>query len=80
MAAKWLNPVSTDFVEQMPGRLRGVTADNELSGMVSLGMLAVELKDATGNKLQIRDGQEAALRMKVPAQLLASAPATIPLC
>lgn len=79
VAAKWLNPVSSGFVEQMPGRLRGVTTDNELSGMVSLGMLAVELKDNAGNKLQIRDGQQATLRMKVPAQLLASAPASIPL-
>ncbi len=79
VAAKWLNPVSPDFGEQMPGRLQGITTDNELSGMISMGMLAVELKDAAGNKLRIRDGFEATLRMKVPAALLGSAPATIPL-
>ncbi len=79
VAAKWLNPVSAGFGEQMPGRLEGITTDNQRSGMVSLGMLAVELKDAAGNKLKISDGYEAALRMKVPAQMLSTAPATIPL-
>lgn len=79
VAAKWLNPTSPNFGEQMPGRLQGVTTDNQLSGMVSMGMLAVELKDAAGNKLQIRDGFEAILNMKVPAALLGDAPATIPL-
>ena len=79
VAAKWLDPTSTDFVEQMPGRFEGITTDNQRSGMVSMGMLAVELKDAAGNKLNIRDGFEATLRMKVASTLLAKAPATIPL-
>lgn len=79
VAAKWLNPVSADFGIQMPGRLEGITTDNERSGMVSLGMMAVELKDAAGNKLQISNGFEASLRMKVPAAMINSAPATIPL-
>ncbi|MCK6690861.1 MAG: carboxypeptidase-like regulatory domain-containing protein [Thermoanaerobaculia bacterium] len=79
VAAKWLDPTSPDFGEQMPGRLQGVTTENQLSGMISMGMLAVELKDAAGNNLQIRDGFEATLRMKVPAALLGDAPATIPL-
>lgn len=79
VAAKWLDPTSPDFVEQMPGRLRGVTTDDQLSGMISMGMLAVELKDAAGNKLQIGSGYEATLNMKVPAALLGDAPATIPL-
>lgn len=79
VAAKWLNPVSPDFGIQMPGRLEGITTENERSGMVSLGMMAVELKDAAGNKLQISSGFEASLRMKVPAAMLNSAPATIPL-
>lgn len=79
VAAKWLNPTSPNFGEQMPGRLQGVTNGNQVSGMISMGMLAVELKDAGGNKLQIRDGFEATLNMKVPAALLSNAPVTIPL-
>jgi len=79
VAAKWLNPVGEHFGAQMPGRLEGFRTDGELSGMVSMGMLAVELTDASGNKLQVRDGYQAEIKVKVPQELLPSAPPTIPL-
>ncbi len=79
VAMKWLNPTDENFGFQMPGRLQGITTDGSISGMVSMGMLAIELKDGAGQKLQIKPGFEANLRMKVPAALLSKAPATIPL-
>ncbi|MFN4253907.1 MAG: carboxypeptidase-like regulatory domain-containing protein [Saprospiraceae bacterium] len=79
VAAKWLDPTDPDFCLQMPGQLRGITTDGQSSGMVSMGMMAVELHDQSGQKLQVKPGREATVRMKVPAALLGSAPATIPL-
>jgi hypothetical protein len=79
VAAKWLNPSANEFVEMMPGRLVGVRTDNSGSGMVSLGMLAVELTDGAGNALNIKEGFEASIRMKVPDNMLSKAPQRIPL-
>lgn len=79
VVAKWLDPTSENFAFQMPGDLRGVTLDGNLSGMVSMGMLAVELLDFDGRKLQVKKGFEASMRMRVPDALLSKAPATIPL-
>lgn len=79
VAAKWLDPSQKSICDQMPGRLMGLTTDGQLSGMVTMGMLAVELKDDAGHTLQIKNGFEAAIRMKVASSILNSAPATIPL-
>jgi hypothetical protein len=79
VAAKWLNPSKVTFSELSPGRLMGVRTDGTLSGMVSMGMLAVELNDGLGNKLQIKKGQEAKIRLRVPSNVLSKAPETIPL-
>lgn len=79
VAAKWLDPTDPDFTLRMPGQLKGIRTDGSLSGMVSMGMLAVELTDGSGNKLQIKEGHEATLRMKVQYTLLSTAPETIPL-
>lgn len=79
VVAKWLDPTAENFSIQMPGNLRGVTLDGDISGMVSMGMLAVELLDIDGRKLQVKKGQEASIRMRVPDAILSKAPATIPL-
>lgn len=79
VAAKWLDPTSETFFEQAPGRLIGRSLDGSETGMVSMGMLAVELKASTGAKLQIKNGFQADIRMKVPAELLSQAPSSIPL-
>jgi hypothetical protein len=76
VAAKWIDPSSQFLNELEPGRLMGVRAGGSLSGM---RMLAVELKDATGQKLQIKSGSEAIIRMRVPTALVSKAEATIPL-
>jgi hypothetical protein len=79
VAAKWLNPTSRTFPELSPGRLTGVRTDGSLSGMVSMGMLAVELKGSNGQKLQIKKGNEAKIRIRVPTNMQSKAPETIPL-
>jgi len=78
VAVKHINPTSATFFDEMPGSLIGVK-DNEASILTSYGMVAVELTDNAGQKLQIAPGKTAEVRFEVPASLLSSAPATIDL-
>lgn len=79
VAAKWLNPASDDIYEQMPGDLRGINLSNQEQVLASYGMLAVELYADNGEKLQIADGKEVEISMPVPASVISTAPASIPL-
>ena len=79
VAAQWLNPVASNLQDIMPGGLFGINSDSREVMMASLGMLAVELFDEAGNPLQVAPGREAELRFPIPSELLANAPAEIPL-
>src|SRR5262249_46667295 len=75
----FLNPTASNFTDIMPGTLRGISANNEETGLQSFGMMAVELTGAGGEKLQLGANKTATLTFPIPAGLQASAPATIPL-
>jgi len=60
------------------GVLVGVDNSDSYS-LVSYGMMAVELTNSSGQKLQIETGKTAEIRITVPPSLLPNAPATIPL-
>jgi hypothetical protein len=79
IAAYWLNPTAADLNKIMPGDLRGINTEGSLKLLQTFGMAAVELTGASGELLQIVNGQKATLTMPIPSSLLASAPATIPL-
>ncbi len=79
VTASWINPVAPDLDRVMPGDLRGVDASGGFKQLTTYGMAAVELTGSTGEKLQVTPGKKAALSFPVPAALLATAPATIPL-
>ncbi len=79
VAAYWIDPVSSELNKIMPGDLRGVSAEGSLKLLRSYGMAAVELTGASGELLQVASGKTATLKVYIPATLLASAPATIPL-
>jgi uncharacterized protein (TIGR02145 family) len=72
--ARYINPTADNFLGIMPGILAGLDADNDLVGMVSLGMLSVELEDDAGNALEIAGGKT--VKVTMPAAI--DAPATIP--
>lgn len=75
----WIDPTS-DFLEnEMPGDLRGIDAANAQMGLESFGMIAVELRGASGEKLQVAAGKKAAVKFFLPASIVASAPAEIAL-
>ena len=79
VAAYWINPTATDLFNIMPGDLRGINTEGSLKLLQTFGMAAVELTGASGELLQIINGQKATLTMPIPPSLAASAPASIPL-
>lgn len=77
--ATWLDPTSETTLARMPGNLSAVNVDEESGSLASYGMIGVELETPSGAPLQIAQGAEAEIRMKIPASILANAPNTIPL-
>lgn len=79
VAMTWIDPTSVNLATQMPGDLRGVDESGVERGMISYGMLGVELEGAGGEKLQIATGKKAALKFPLPSSIQANAPTTIAL-
>lgn len=77
VSAHFINPTLPELPQVMPGDLRGITSTGQEKGLQSFGMMAVELTDDAGVKLQL--SKPATLNMPIPAALRATAPATIPL-
>jgi hypothetical protein len=63
----------------MPGMLYAEDNDGKEKVLETYGMMNVELKGASGQKLQIANGHTAQITMAIDPAQLASAPATIPL-
>ncbi|WP_299677945.1 hypothetical protein [uncultured Dokdonia sp.] len=74
-----LDPTNPEVNEQMPGMLYAANANGEERLLQTLGMLAVELRGANGEDLNLADGTSAEIRVPVDASLLSTAPSTIPL-
>ncbi|GAB2826640.1 carboxypeptidase-like regulatory domain-containing protein [Ferruginibacter profundus] len=79
IAAYWINPVSNELPQIMPGDLRGVNSDGNVQLLSTYGMAAVELTGTGGELLQIASGKKAILSLPIPTALSSTAPATIPL-
>ena len=79
VAIKFINPTSSEINNIMPGDLRGIDGNSNLKLLTSYGMAAVELTGSAGELLQIATGKKATLTMPIPASILASSPASIPL-
>lgn len=74
-----LDPTDVNNELKMPGMLYAENTDGEERMLETLGMLAVELRGAGNEDLNLAEGSTAEIRIPVDASLLASAPATIPL-
>lgn len=79
VAAKWLDPSDPRITDQMPGNLHGVSLEGKEVVMRTYGMLVAELQTPDGEELNILKGKTATVKTPVPASLLNSAPAEIPL-
>lgn len=79
VAARYLDPTDARTLDRMPGNLQGVDLLSEEVVMATYGMIVAELQSTSGEKLNILKGKTATIKTPVPASLLASAPAEIPL-
>lgn len=77
VSAFLLDPTAANFLEIMPGELRGIDEQNKEVGLQSFGMMAVELTGAGGEHLQLAAGKPAVIKFPIAAAQQASAPATI---
>lgn len=77
--SKWFDPTATNLLTTMPGDLRASNQAGEFVQLATYGMLAVELESASGEPLNLVDGQTATLEFPVPTSILDNAPETIPL-
>jgi uncharacterized protein (TIGR02145 family) len=78
VALKYINPESTNFAEEMPGNLIAVQEGNS-RGLTTFGMIAVEMTDNTGAKIELSSGQTASMSFPLSAGLQSAAPAEIDL-
>jgi hypothetical protein len=74
-----LNPENENMSNQMPGMLYAANSQNEERMLQTYGMLAVELRGSGGEDINLAEGSTAEIRVPLAANLVASAPATIPL-
>ncbi|NML23953.1 hypothetical protein HHL16_23935 [Pseudoflavitalea sp. G-6-1-2] len=77
VSAFLLDPTASNFLEIMPGELRGIDEQSKEVGLQSFGMMAVELTGAGGEHLQLAAGKPAVIKFPIAAAQQASAPATI---
>jgi len=75
--ANYLNPLSEDTANTMPGELYGINANFEEVALGSYGMVNVELRGSMGQKLQITN--PATIKLPIHPNQLATATAQVPM-
>jgi PKD repeat protein len=75
----YLNPADQSFSKSTPGDLKSAGNTNQPGVLQSFGVVAVEMNDAGGNKLQLANGNTASITIPIPATLQNKAPSSIPL-
>jgi len=75
---KHLDPADENVGNMMPGMLYAEDANGNEKVLETFGMLAVELKGASGEKLQLAEGTTAQIELPV-SNMATNAPQTIPL-
>lgn len=75
----FLNPTDDTITQQMPGMLLAQNYQNEARMLETLGMVAVELRSDTGEKLNLSEGSEATISVPLDPETLNGAPNEIPL-
>ncbi|WP_298512558.1 hypothetical protein [uncultured Kordia sp.] len=72
VTANYLDPLSEDTANTMPGELYGIDADYQEVALGSYGMVSVELRGSAGEKLQITN--PARIEMPIHPSQVATAP------
>jgi len=75
----YMNTDAPNFNYQIPGDLRGEDINGNQIQLGTFGMWTVELETPDGSPLQLGNGQKATLDFRIAPDILAAAPAEIPL-
>ncbi len=79
LGTTYLDPTDPFLPTYMPGSLQAVNAAGENAGMITYGMVGVEMLGGSGQPLQLAPGKKATLEFPVQAAQMAHAPDAIPL-
>ncbi len=72
---RYIDPTADDLAAVMPGMLVGLEESSaSLGALYSYGMMGVELRDASGNEVQIAAGQEVSVELPAAADAPSTAP------
>jgi hypothetical protein len=74
-----LDPADDTMQDQMPGMLYAANTQNEARMLQTYGMLAIELRGANAEDLNLAEGSTAEITVPLDASLMANAPNSIPL-
>jgi hypothetical protein len=76
---KYLDPDANTTFDEMPGSLIGQNLKGETNFLASFGMLGVIIEDLNGNPLQLKQGKECEMSIKIPTSASSNAPSIMPL-
>lgn len=79
VAATYLDPTDLALATYMPGSTAAVDDDGQAVGMISYGMIGVDILSSGGQPLQLADGAMAQIGFPVQDEQMAHAPDQIPL-
>ncbi|MCZ4407297.1 hypothetical protein O3Q51_00645 [Cryomorphaceae bacterium 1068] len=80
VASTYLDPSDPSLMSYMPGSLAAIDDEGEAVGMITYGMVGVELSAASnGQKLQLAGGRKATITLPLPETHASHAPQSIPL-
>ena len=70
--ARYIDPDAGNFLDIMPGELAGLNDQNQINALQSYGMADVEIKDMSGNTLNIAPGKTVKMLLPAPDNAPAS--------
>lgn len=80
VTARTINPGNDDdFIFERPGDGRGIDSEGHLKALKYFSTIAVELTTSGGQRLQIKEGATALVKLPIPTSLAADAPSEIAL-
>lgn len=79
VSSTYLDPSDSDIMMYMPGSLQAVDDGGEPIGMITYGMIGLELRAINGQALQMAGGRQATITLPLPAAHSISAPQSLPL-
>jgi hypothetical protein len=79
VAIRYVDPLSVTMSEEMPGNMTGLNEIGQVEVLQTFGMMAVELRSPSGEKLQVKTGMTVKATADIVDASRATAPAAVPM-